>query len=57
MSNFHKDLQKSLFLSFKLKFSYGTAIYVVSSIMYSYTTIVASMKKSYGVVIEKYKSQ
>ena len=52
MSNFHKELQKSLFLlSFKLKFSFGTAFYVV------YTTIVASMKKSYGVVIEKYQSQ
>ena len=50
MSNFHKELQKSIFLSFKLKFSVGTAFYVV------YTTIVASMKKSYGVVIEKYQS-
>ena len=34
MSNFHKELQKSPFLSYKLQFSYGTAIYVVSGIMY-----------------------
>ena len=57
MSNFHKELQKSLFLIFKLKFSFGTAFYVVALRYYVYTTIVASMKKSYGVVIEKYQSQ
>ena len=60
MSNFHKELKKSLFLSFKLKFSFGTgrtAFYVVYGSYYVYTTIVASMKKSYGVVIGKYQSQ
>ena len=34
VSNFHKELQKSLFLSFKFKFSFGTAFYVVYGIMY-----------------------
>ena len=52
-----KNSKKSLLLSFKLKFSYGTAIYVVPIRYYVYTTTVASMKKSYGVVIEKYQSQ
>ena len=34
ISNFLKELQKSIFLSFKLKFSFGTAFYVVYGIMY-----------------------
>ena len=57
MSNFHKELKKSLFLSFKLKFFFGKAFYVVYGIIYVCTTIVASVKNSYGVVIEKYQSQ
>ena len=39
MSNFHKELQKCLFLSFKLEFSYGTAFYVVYGIIYIYIYI------------------